>query len=123
MKPLTIKYRPVPIMPFFLSVSRSFPERWEEISEKQLKAFELFSSGGMEDNKFISIMFGLSEHIVRRLSGFEKYSILDCLNFMKCTEAYLNYVSIRGMAVSIRPDQLRSPLDLFIKNQLKGAEK
>lgn len=114
MKPLTVKYRPVKFLPFFLSVNRSFPERLDEVSEKQLRAFELFHAGGMAGNEFIAIMFRLPGFIVRHLAPFEKYTLLDHLDYMRHPVAYLEHVSSRGLQVGIRPDQLTSPLDVFI---------
>lgn len=123
MKPLTVKYRPLKFLPFFLSVNRLFPEKWDEVTEKQLKAFELFHAEGMAGNEFIAVMFRLPGFIVRNLAPFEKYTLLDHLDYMRHPVAYLEHVSSRGLQVGIRPDQLSAPLDVFMlqcENQQKN---
>lgn len=122
MKPLTIKYRPVPLLPFSLSVSRLIPECWPEVTEKQLSAFEKLAAGRISVVRFIATMFGVSPWLVRRFSEFENFCIVEYLDFMQHPDGYLEQSANFGRTVTIPPDELHSPVYYCIE-QIQKEQK
>lgn len=122
MKSLTINYNPVPLLPFFLTVTRTIPESWSEVTEKQLAAFEKLAAGRISVVRFIANMFGVSPWLVRRFSEFENFCIVEYLDFMKHPEGYLQQSAHFGRAATIAPDELHSPVYYCIE-QIQSKKK
>lgn len=121
MKRLTIKYKPIFLLPFFLSVSRSIPENWQEVTEAQLSAFEKLAANRISENSFIAEMFEISPWLVFRISEFEKYCILDKLSFMMNGEGYPARCKYFGRAASISNATLHSPF-YYIQKQAEKSK-
>jgi len=119
---MTINYRPVPLLPLFLTVTRTIPESWPEVTEKQLAAFEKLASGRISVVRFIASMFGVSPWLVRRFSEFENFCIVEYLDFMQHPEGYLQQAAHFARAATIPPDELHSPVYYCIE-QIQTKQK
>jgi len=118
---ITVRYKPISFVPYIRTVTRYCPDRWSDVTLSQFKAFESLHLNKISDVAFISIMFGISKRIVKPCSDFERYSLLECLEFMKESESYRNFVFRMNYHARISIQELKSPLDIMIDRQL--AEK
>lgn len=116
MRVVTVQYRVIKFLPFFLSVTRLSPDRWEDLTGKQMDAYEKLARSRSNETDFLVDFFGLSRSLVTKMSGWEKYNLLDTLAFMIDMEGYIQYVSRHGRTIRLQPDQIHSPI-FHIVNQ------
>jgi hypothetical protein len=117
MNQIKVRYKPLSFVPYIRTVNRYCPDNWNDVTLSQFKAFESLFLNKISDVAFISIMFGISKSIVKRCSDFERYSLLECLEFMKDGESYSNFVFRMNYRSCISIQELKSPLDIMADRQ------
>ena len=122
MRVVTIEYKPIKWLHFFNSVTRLSPDRWDDISGRQLDAFESLAAKRIDGNKFLSVTLDIPVRLVKRFSDFESYNLLESFEFMRDTECYLKLSSRLQRSASIKTDELHSPLYYHIK-QIEKEQK
>jgi len=122
MKTILFKYRPIKFFNFHLSEARQFPTCYDEVSEEQFKAFEMLHFGEIDDDSFISIAFALPKRIAKKCSGFLKYSMLECFEFMKDQKQLRVFLSARQLTSRLELIDLKSPLDIMVERELANSE-
>lgn len=122
MKPISFKYRLIKKLNLYLSKSRQFPECWDEVSEKQFKAFESLQLGEIDDIQFISIFFDLPKRVTQKCTDFLKYSLLEVLEFMKDQKQMRDFLSARQYETKLDISKIKSPLDIMVEFELSQKE-
>ena len=83
MKPFTFKYRHFWFSPWLTTVSGEIPERWTDLTDRQLCAVTSLQTGRATEVQFLSAMFGVSPKIIRRTSLFERYMLMEYFEFLR----------------------------------------
>lgn len=122
MKTISFRYRPIKKLNFYLTKSRQFPECWEEVTEKQFKAFESLHFGEIDDIKFISIFFDLPKRVAQKCTDFLKYSLLEVLEFLKDQKQMRDFLSVRQYKTKLDINSIKSPLDIMVEYELSQKE-
>jgi hypothetical protein len=122
MKTILFKYRPIKFLNFYLSESRQYPTCYGEVSEEQFKAFEMLHFGEIDDDDFTSVAFALPKRIAKKCSGFLKYSMLECFEFLKNKEELIAFLSARQLTSRLDLIDLKSPLDIMVERDLAEKE-
>lgn len=124
MKPLSIKYRlPFPFSRYMLTIKREYPESWSELSELQFITFEDLHQGDISDIVFIEMFYRIPKWIVKRASDFEKYTLLNELEFMADALTFHYFLMQRGYQSKISFENLKSPLSIMVDNELELQQK
>jgi len=82
MKHIEIRYRPIPFLPFYRTVSGSFPENWGEITAPQLIAIACLYKGGSSDLRFLKTMSGLPMRVLKRTDDYERFKLIEQIEFI-----------------------------------------
>lgn len=78
---------------------RQLPERWEEVSAKQLIAIAHLSIGDIDDNAFFSQLCDVPVKFVKRLGDFQKWMIGQQLLFTSGYEPWYKFIlKLPGLA-------------------------
>ena len=115
MRLIQIRYRPVKWLPFSLSVTRLSPSRWEDLSKEQMEAYEELARHRLTEDEFIIAFFGLSKKLVSRFTGFEKYNLLNTLDFISDAQGYVKHCCKHSRSIRLLPEQIRSPICVIVK--------
>ena len=92
MKPVTITYRPLSFLPIYRTVTGSFPQNWGEVSARQLIAIACLYKNRISDIAFISAMSGISKRIINRCDDYERYKLMECLEFVGDQKPYHEFI-------------------------------
>ena len=79
MTTITIEY---PFFTFKRKVTGSVPQRWEEVTEKQFIALARILSGEELNFRFLAVLTGIRERLIRQLTPFEIFSITEGIDFI-----------------------------------------
>lgn len=101
MNSIEIKYFPLPLLPWERTVSGSYPEKWEEVSARQLIAIARNIKGEIDNLSFLHCMTGVNKRLLKKLSAFRLYKINELFNFIADRKEYnsfiLNKITIEGL--------------------------
>jgi len=92
MKSITVKYRPITFLPLYRTVTGAFPENWGEISAKQLIAIARLYKNHTTDVEFLSAMSGIGKHIFNRCDDYERFKLMEYLEFVGDHKAYHEFI-------------------------------
>lgn len=83
MKPFTIRYRLLPFLPFFRTISGEIPSAWPEVKPKQLIAIASLYKNRISEVNFLAQMMGVRRRILTKTSAFERYMLMEYFVFIK----------------------------------------
>ena len=97
MKDLVVKYKLMGFIP--LRFRRGIPERWDELSPRQLRVIGgIFSKQPMQDADLVARFFNIPRVIIRRLDPFYVYNILYDVDFLSSYSPWHKFMiaSLKG---------------------------
>lgn len=99
MTEIKIHYRPIPRIAWNRQLICRFPVAWVELSSPQLITASGILHGTVSDNAVIRSMLGVPGKVARRLSSFQKYSLISLMAFLNRYEAQDTFIipSIGGL--------------------------
>jgi len=89
MKTIEIEYRT-----FWLQsrVQSNVPEKWEEVTPRQLIAIAKNYLGETTDDKMLSVMCGVRKWIIKQLDTYQKFSLATELNFITDYKPFSHFI-------------------------------
>lgn len=71
------------------------PEEMNQMSQEQMISVTRFYLGEMTQSAFISLFFGISKRLVRKLNAFQQFKLIELVDFTRqedaiCTEMIVN---------------------------------
>jgi hypothetical protein len=97
-----IEYSPFSVINRFKRVTVSHPDRWEELTPRQLIIAASVLNGTVSDERVIELMTGLQKKIIRKLSPYQKLSIIELLRFLNDFTPYHEFI-IPSIGHLLRP--------------------
>lgn len=82
MKQITIKYRPIKIIPFNRTIVRNYPQNWGEVNPVQLTAIACLYKNRISDIQFLNRMTGIPARVLKQTSDYERYKLMECFEFI-----------------------------------------
>ncbi len=79
---IEVKYSPVSWLPFTRNVISNVPQNWADVTQDQLIAIACLYKSEISDISFLRIMSGLTERILKKLSDFERYKLMEIFEFI-----------------------------------------
>ena len=92
MTPIVLEYCPLPWLRYSRKLNCSHPDTWGELSPRQLIAAVQVMQETITDNALISIMLKIPVRLVKRLSLYQKFCIVDLMNFLQTHNPYYEFI-------------------------------
>jgi len=92
MKTIEIKYHPFSWIPWELTAKGSHPEKWEELTPRQLIAVACTYKGRISDNRFLYFMTGIKPVILKKLDHYQKYKLFELIGFISDLKPYSSFI-------------------------------
>jgi hypothetical protein len=92
MTPIVLEYCPVPWLRYSRKLTCSHPESWAELSPIQLIAAVRVMQETISDNELISVMLNIPVRLVKRFSLYQKFCIVDLMNFLQTHNPYYEFI-------------------------------
>ncbi len=102
MTPIEIHYHPLWPLPWTRTIRTSHPDTWEELSPSQLIAAASVYRAAVSDEGLIASMIGLRRKVVKRLSRYQKFRIIQLLSFLDTYKPYSEFI-LPEIAGFLRP--------------------
>jgi hypothetical protein len=99
---IEVKYRPVRWISFTRKVKSNVPQNWSDVTQKQLMAISSLYKSTISDIGFMKAMSGLKMGILKRLSDFENYKIMELIDFIGEQKSHHEFI-IRKLSGSHHP--------------------
>lgn len=92
MNTIEIKYYPLHLIPWHRTVSGTHPEKWEEVTPRQLVAIVKNFRGETDNHAFLHTMTGISRRILKKLALFHIYNLENLLSFVSDKRPYNTFI-------------------------------
>lgn len=92
MTPIKLEYRPYRLIPYVRTIKTSHPDTWGELSPRQLIAAVRFTEGTVTDDEVITILLKSTKRLVRRLTPYQKFCIIDLLSFLETHTPWYDFI-------------------------------
>ena len=92
MTPIVIEYCPYPWIRFSRKLKTSHPDCWSELTPLQLISAVRVMQETISDDQMIASMLNLKIKLVRRLSLYQKYCIIDLLTFLEHYNPFYEFI-------------------------------
>jgi len=121
MKSVTITYRPIRFIPFYRTKKGQFPQNWGEITAKQLIAVVCLYKNRITDTAFLSRMSGISRRLFKRCADFERYKLIECIEFIGDRKPFHEFIVRKITFDSYAPNIFRDTNLYSPEPKLKGV--
>jgi hypothetical protein len=88
MKTIALKYRPIKFIPWQFTAHGFQPEKWDEVSSKQIVAIACASRGVISDIDFLQTLSGLKKRVVKQLDDYQRFVLGNSLTFLNDKKMY-----------------------------------
>lgn len=102
MTPITLDYCPVRWLRYSRKLNCQHPDNWSELSAKQLIAAVRVMQETITDDELIASMLNIKKRLVKRLSAYQKFCIIDLLGFLETHDPYYKFI-LPAIGKFIRP--------------------
>jgi hypothetical protein len=99
---IEVKYRPVSWIPFTRKVKTNTPQNWSEVTQKQLIAIACLYNSAISDFGFLKAISGLNKKILKKMSDFEHYKLMEIFAFIGDQKPYHEFI-VRKLPVFHHP--------------------
>jgi hypothetical protein len=82
MQTIEIKYRLIPLLPFWRTVRGSVPSGWTEVNAVQLISLISLQKGMSDDIRFLSAFTGIARRLFRKMAEFHIFMIAKTLEWV-----------------------------------------
>ncbi|HAQ20103.1 MAG TPA: hypothetical protein DCR40_12865 [Prolixibacteraceae bacterium] len=111
---IEVKYRPISWVPFTRKVDSNVPQNWGDVTQKQLIAIACLYNSAISDVDFLKAMSGLNKKILKKLSDYEHYKLMEIFEFVGDQKPHHEFI-VRKISI------YRKGLILFApEGKLKG---
>ena len=101
MKQIEIQYYPFPLLRWQRTVTGTDPETWDDVTARQLIAIVSTWNETIGPLRFLSVMTGIPQRVLKKIDSFHRYNINNLLGFMSEIKPHntfiLNKITISGM--------------------------
>lgn len=95
---IIVTYRPISWIPFTRKLKSNVPQNWGDVNQKQLIAIACIYKSRISDIAFLKEMSGLKKGILKRLSDFENYKIMELIDFIGDQKPHHEFI-IRKLSI------------------------
>jgi hypothetical protein len=92
MTAIEIQYRPIGWLNISRKISTTHPDSWEELTPTQFISAACVFKETISDDKLIASMLGLRQRIIRKLSPYQKFSLIELLKFLETYKPYYEFI-------------------------------
>jgi hypothetical protein len=92
MTEIEVRYQPLRLLPWTRRIQATHPDTWEELTPAQLIAAASVLKGTVSDERLIASMLGLKARVVKRLSPYQKFRIIELLGFLDSYKPYGEFI-------------------------------
>jgi len=92
MTPIELEYFPSRWIRFSRELKTTHPDSWSELSAGQLIAAVRVMQETIPDDDLIASMLGIRKRLVKRLSPYQKFCIIDLLGFLESHQPYHEFI-------------------------------
>jgi len=82
MQTIEVKYRLIPLLPFWRKVNSSVPSGWTEVNANQLISLIRLHKGESDDMGFLSAFTGIARRLFKNMAEFHIYMITKTLDWV-----------------------------------------
>ena len=111
---IEINYRSIRWFPFTRKVNSNVPQNWGDVTQKQLIAITCLYKSAISDFAFLKAMSGLKKWILKKLSDYERYKLMEVFEFVGEQKPYHEFI-IRKISIYRKGIVLYAP-----EGKLKG---
>lgn len=128
MNQLTLQYNPFNLLPA-RTINVQIPSSWSDLSARQLQFIPLIRRGLVSSKAVIRRFFGLKRSIVKRMGAYQRYQLIQQLEFINSPEPVSSF-KIRRLGTFIAPaDKLKNVTfgqfiyaDTFFSRYMQGEK-
>lgn len=102
MTPITLEHCPIRWLRYSHKLKCQHPDAWSELTPKQLLAAVRVMQETISDNELIATMLDIKPRLVKRLSPYQKFCIVDLLGFLETHNPYYEFI-LPGIGPYVRP--------------------
>jgi hypothetical protein len=99
---IEVRYRLVRWLPIIRKVASNVPQNWGDLNQEQLIAIACLYKLAISDIAFLKSMSGLKKGILKRLSDFEQYKLMELFEFIGDQKPHHEFI-IRELSISHHP--------------------
>jgi hypothetical protein len=92
MTPIELEYQRFRFILRTRKLKTSHPDSWSELSPIQLLAAVRFIDGTINDDEVIIVMLNLTKRLVRRLTPYQKFCIIDLMSFLQTHTPWYDFI-------------------------------
>ena len=92
MTPIALEYCPVRWLRYSRKLNCQHPDNWSELSAKQLIAAVWVMQETITDDELIASMLNIKKRLVKRLSAYQKFCIINLLGFLETHDPYYKFI-------------------------------
>jgi len=92
MSEISIRYQPFRLLPVHRTIKTTHPDDWKDLTPAQLIIAASVMNGTVKDDRVIQLMTNLKKKVIRRLSPYQKLSILELLRFLNTYAPYHEFI-------------------------------
>jgi hypothetical protein len=92
MTSIELQYHPLRWPGFTRKIRTSHPDCWEELTPRQLITAACVFKETISDDHLIAAMLGLKKRVVRRLSAYQKFTLIGLLKFLETYKPYYEFI-------------------------------
>ncbi len=92
MTSIELEYQPMRWPRYTRKKRTSHPDSWEELTPRQLITAACVFKESISDDRLIAAMLGLKKRVVRRLSAYQKFTLIGLLKFLETYKPYYEFI-------------------------------
>ena len=92
MTSIELEYQPFRWLPFRRHLKTSHPDSWDELSPRQLITAACVFKETISDDRLIAAMLGLKRRVVKRLSAYQKFTLIGLMKFLETYKPYYEFI-------------------------------
>jgi len=92
MTTIEIQYRPFRWLHYTRKIKTTHPDSWEELTPAQFISAACVFKETISDDKLIASMLGLRKRLIRKLSPYQKFSLIELLKFLEAYKPYYEFI-------------------------------
>ena len=89
---LNVHYRPVRFLKYKKKCTGWFPDKFEELTARQLIAVASLRNCSVSEVAFLHIMTGFEHHVIRKLDQYERYKLMELFSVFNAIHPFHDFI-------------------------------